>query len=71
MQDILRYPVTSYTMEETNEYYLYYIVFQYISFFLKHYLYYNIYAIILIILHRTVGPSHCLLFDIYNNVFII
>ena len=37
---------------------------------LKHYCHYNIYAIILIRLRRTSGPSRCLFFDIYN-IFVI
>ena len=52
------------------EYDLYCIVFQYIS-FLEHNYQYNIYAIIFISLHRTVGPSPCLLIDIYNTFVVI
>ena len=51
------------------EYYLYYIVFQHIS-FLEYYYHYNIYAIVLIRLHRTAGPSRCLFF-IICNVFVV
>ena len=32
---------------------------------------YNIYAIILINLHRTAGPSCCILFDIYNTFVVL
>ena len=51
------------------EYYLYSIVFRHISFFL-HYYHYNIYDIVLIYLHRTTGPSHCLFFVI-RNIFVV
>ena len=36
-------------------------------FFSKHYFHHNIYAIVLVNLHRTAGPSHFLFFDIYNT----
>ena len=39
--------------------------------FFKHYLHYNIYAIILISLHLNSGPSRYLFFDIYNNFFVL
>ena len=39
--------------------------------FFKHYFHYNIYAILLIILHRTAGPSRCLFFDIYNKFVVL
>ena len=39
--------------------------------FLKHYFHYNIYAIILISLHHTAGPSHCPFFDIYNTIVVL
>ena len=39
--------------------------------FFNHYFYCNIYAIILINLHRTAGPSHCLFFDIYNKFVVV
>ena len=35
--------------------------------FSEHYFHYNINDIILISLHHTAGPSHCLFIDIYNN----
>ena len=39
--------------------------------FFEHYFHYNIYAIILIILNRTTGPSRCIFFDIYNTIVVI
>ena len=36
-----------------------------------HYSHNNIYTIILIILHRTAGPSRCLLSDIYNKFVVL
>ena len=39
--------------------------------FQKHYFRYNIYAIILLSLHRTAGPSRCLFIDIYNTFVVI
>ena len=39
--------------------------------FFKHYFPYNIYAIILISLHRNAGPSHCLLFGILNKFAVL
>ena len=48
---------------------MYYIVFQYVSFF-KHYFHYNIILIILINLHRIDEPSRCLFYDM-NNIFVV
>ena len=38
--------------------------------FFKHHYHYNIYAIILIGLHRTAGHLRCLLFGIHNTFFV-
>ena len=52
------------------EYYLSYIVFWHIYFF-RDFPPSNIIAIILTSLHRTGGPSCCLLFDIYNSSVVL
>ena len=39
--------------------------------FFEHYFHYNIYAIILISLHRAAGPSRCLLFAILNTCVVL
>ena len=46
-----------------------YRILKYFIFF-RYYYCYNIYAIILISLHRTSGPSSCLCFDIWNIFFV-
>ena len=39
--------------------------------FFKNYFHYKIYAIILINVHRTAGPSRCLLFVIFNTFVVL
>ena len=43
----------------------------YFDFFYKHYFHYNIYAIILISLHRTAGSSRCLFLVILNKFVVL
>ena len=38
--------------------------------FLENYSHYNIYAMILISLHRTAGPSRCIFFVLSNTFFV-